>query len=114
MESCRPLIHRQMLARELSIAKCAREMAARTHKARPVRRAAIAAHAALSPHADDSHLAPRRFTCAMGKDGSEITPRKIYDGGRMESLGNVGTPRLSVGFALLDWQLGPAIPLDDG
>jgi hypothetical protein len=50
----------------------------------------------------------------MGKDGSEITPRKIYDGGRMESLGNVGTPRLSVGFALLDWQLGPAIPLDDG
>jgi hypothetical protein len=38
----------------------------------------------------------------MREEGSKITPRKIYDGGRgMESPGNVG--RLSVGFALRDW-----------
>jgi len=46
------------------------------------------------------HLAGLHARC--GKDGSEITPRKIYDGGRVESLGNAGTPRLSVGFALRD------------
>src|SRR5262249_25472084 len=71
-----PLIHRQMLARELSIAKGACEMAARH-----IRRAqldGLLAHAVLSPHADDPRLALRPFTRAMrqgriGDNAASIT-----------------------------------------